>query len=419
MIYEKEVISIPASGTIDIIYKYAIHAHPIQDKGYNYKFSRYYTFRGEHGVMEKLFSLEKSIILNVDEMSSLDSEEISKEHKERLINYIKARNESFGFDNKPYKFYILKEECELKNKPTLPKRNNHSYFTLSELEDWNDRELINQKDKKKTFLLTFNPTKWKWDNINECILELKEQGRYVESWSCGNCKKIKRGDRVFLIKLGKEPKGIFASGIAYDGVYKAPHWDESKRNNGELANFISVDFDVLINSNDSDIMPLNKLREISPRFAWTSQISGIEIPGSLAEKLELIWCDFAGSRYKSIKRNELGTEEILHSERYYEGAVTKVAVNKYERNSKARDICIKEYGYICSICGVNLEEIYGELGKEFIHVHHTVPLNVIGEEYEINPVNDLRPVCPNCHSIIHRRNPAYSIEEIKKYLNNG
>ena len=40
----------------------------------------------------------------------------------------------------------------------------------------------------------------------------------------------------------------------------------------------------------------------------------------------------------------------------------------------------------------------------------------ISEAYEVNPITDLRPVCPNCHAMIHRQVPAYSIDDIKTML---
>jgi 5-methylcytosine-specific restriction protein A len=62
--------------------------------------------------------------------------------------------------------------------------------------------------------------------------------------------------------------------------------------------------------------------------------------------------------------------------------------------------------------------LYGEIGKSFIHVHHLIELSSIGNEYSIDPINDLRPVCPNCHAMLHKRKPAYTIEEIRQHLTN-
>ncbi len=44
------------------------------------------------------------------------------------------------------------------------------------------------------------------------------------------------------------------------------------------------------------------------------------------------------------------------------------------------------------------------------------PISEIAEEYEVDPVKDLRPVCPNCHAMIHRRSPPLSIEELQVLL---
>lgn len=86
---------------------------------------------------------------------------------------------------------------------------------------------------------------------------------------------------------------------------------------------------------------------------------------------------------------------------YREGSQKKVFVNKYERNQIARNKCIELKGSLCLICGFNFGTIYGEDFKEFIHVHHLIPLHEIGKDYEINPEKDLIPICPNCHAAIH------------------
>jgi 5-methylcytosine-specific restriction enzyme A len=100
-----------------------------------------------------------------------------------------------------------------------------------------------------------------------------------------------------------------------------------------------------------------------------------------------------------------------------EGAVFERLVNGYERNPLARQRCIKKYGANCYICRFSLGVTYGEVVDGFIHVHHLLQLSEVGKEYKVDPIADLRPVCPNCHAVIHhRRNPAYSIEEVQSFL---
>ena len=105
-------------------------------------------------------------------------------------------------------------------------------------------------------------------------------------------------------------------------------------------------------------------------------------------------------------------EEVVDEEGYPEGATKTITVNYYERNAAARAVCIAHYGVQCTACGFNFEDVYGEIGKAFIHIHHVIPLSQTKSEYKVNPINDLRPVCANCHAIIHRSTPALSIEQV-------
>ena len=93
--------------------------------------------------------------------------------------------------------------------------------------------------------------------------------------------------------------------------------------------------------------------------------------------------------------------------------VTSVGI---ERNAIARRKCIEHFGLICVVCEFNFFEIYGEAGKGFIHVHHLNPIAESDGVRIVDPVNDLRPVCPNCHAIIHRGPSLRSIKEMKKLL---
>lgn len=109
-------------------------------------------------------------------------------------------------------------------------------------------------------------------------------------------------------------------------------------------------------------------------------------------------------------------DEVDEAASYHEGATKQVLVNAYERNPKARKACIAHYGLACTVCGVNFEERYGEPGKDFIHVHHLHPLSLRKAEYKIDPIKDLRPVCPNCHAMLHRDDPPLTIEELRQLV---
>ena len=104
-------------------------------------------------------------------------------------------------------------------------------------------------------------------------------------------------------------------------------------------------------------------------------------------------------RSDEISTNSKSEEEALIEDILLEGSIREILVNVYERNQVARRICIEHYGPTCVICGLNFGEKYGDIVRNFIHVHHITPLSQIKEEYQIDPIEDLRPVCPNCHSV--------------------
>ncbi|MGL6194004.1 MAG: HNH endonuclease [Thermoguttaceae bacterium] len=109
-------------------------------------------------------------------------------------------------------------------------------------------------------------------------------------------------------------------------------------------------------------------------------------------------------------------EEIDGNSKYVEGLRKTITVNAYERNYEARNKCIKYWQAVCTVCGLDFEERYGKIGCGFMHVHHLVPLSEIQRNYIVDPISDLRPVCPNCHAMLHKRAPPLAIEELKELI---
>ena len=88
-----------------------------------------------------------------------------------------------------------------------------------------------------------------------------------------------------------------------------------------------------------------------------------------------------------------------------EGAVTQVSVTHYERNSEDRRKALERDGYECQVCHMNFVDTYGEIGKDYIEVHHLYPVCNMGENYQFDPLDPekgLVCLCSNCHSMIHR-----------------
>jgi predicted HNH restriction endonuclease len=100
----------------------------------------------------------------------------------------------------------------------------------------------------------------------------------------------------------------------------------------------------------------------------------------------------------------------------WEGAIQQRLVKYRVRDPNARRQCIAEHGTKCCICTFSFEARYRKVADGFTHVHHVRQLSNIGKEHKVDPIKHLRPVCPNCHAVLHLKNPAYSIEEVKSFL---
>ncbi len=246
-----------------------------------------------------------------------------------------------------------------------------------------------------TFLLTWNPDKWNGEITSPM------------AWSCGNTKKIIAGDRLFLIRQGREPRGICASGWATSDVME----DETRQEFS--SRYVRMQIEVYRDPTSEAILSRQALHELNVGVEnpmnWGVQISGTEIPSPTAVRLEHAWRQLCGGKPSY-------PDELVEADRLIEGSRRLVSVNAYERNPIARNRCVKHHGTNCCICGFNFGAIYGEEAEGHIHVHHLRPLFEIGGEYIVDPVEDLRPVCPNCHAVVHLGGRCRTTDEVKRLL---
>jgi 5-methylcytosine-specific restriction enzyme A len=131
---------------------------------------------------------------------------------------------------------------------------------------------------------------------------------------------------------------------------------------------------------------------------------------------EFLQAEAEAAAEAALETSALLPEEITEPSRFVEGASRRISVNAYERNAAARARCIAHFGDSCSICGFTFGSVFGPIAEGYIHVHHLRPLAEIGQDYEVDPLTDLRPVCPNCHAVIHLGGRTRTVEEAKELL---
>ncbi len=277
---------------------------------------------------------------------------------------------------------------------------------------------------RQMFVLTWNPKPQDMssakldDHLDRCqrrIQATEDGGTWVDWWSTGKRKSgINEGDDLVLFLHGTEG-GIIASGTAVSEIYQDFDGGEEEQN------WVNVEWQCWVAA--EDCLPLAQLRSsIAPKFfEYIPRASGQQLSDTEADSLRQAWHDW---------RNELlihppplsGEEEGVRAasdRKIPEGAVVQTRVNRYERSSWARAKCLRHYGYKCQVCGFDFEERYGKLGKGFMHVHHLTPLHEIAgnPDYLLDPIKDLRPVCPNCHAMLHRpKSGTLTVEELQGYL---
>ncbi|MDR0930752.1 MAG: HNH endonuclease [Clostridiales bacterium] len=83
---------------------------------------------------------------------------------------------------------------------------------------------------------------------------------------------------------------------------------------------------------------------------------------------------------------------------------------------KAKTRFIEQHGKLyCEACGFDFKEVYGELGENFIEAHHAKPIAEMNDGERTN-IDDIVMLCSNCHSMIHRKKPWLTKDELNELI---
>jgi predicted HNH restriction endonuclease len=152
-----------------------------------------------------------------------------------------------------------------------------------------------------------------------------------------------------------------------------------------------------------NVYQFRQMRRLAP--ASVHQIEAIWHDGGLnisdiTTLIEVVEDDVAYSEGETVVRSR---QERQRSQRLVQSA---------KRHFKER------HGRLfCQVCGFDFEEVYGELGADFIEAHHIVPLSY-DQTPRVSQIDDIVMLCANCHRMIHR-NGLKSVSEISQIVDDN
>ncbi|MGY4544492.1 5-methylcytosine-specific restriction protein A [Arthrobacter sp. UYNi723] len=230
-------------------------------------------------------------------------------------------------------------------------------------------------------ILGWDPAGWNRWNYAAVIEQVAATGLHLEPWNLG--RSVAAGTGVWLVLLGAHGPGLIGHGVVLSGQPGHPEEPEFTA---------QVEFDALLPLGDQ--VPAAVLTEAVADIAWNStEIEGTALDPRDAAAVRALWATYGPAQGADPTQPAPGT--------YPEAAVVRVTTNRYERDAEARRACIAHRGSSCAACGFSFELAYGELGKDFIDVHHVVPAAQLGGGYQLDPLTDLVPLCANCHAMAH------------------
>ena len=278
-------------------------------------------------------------------------------------------------------------------------------------------------------ILVWNPDEWNNWTYPAVLEDVADTGWFLASWEVGNGDAAS-GTEAWLVLQGRHGRGLIGHGVIVSErpaprfpapdlqtlSGEAPDLQTSGAQTSAAGDaapaasplYVRVAFDSLLAAGDQ--VPFEILTDAVPGIDWEAlQGSGLAVEPSAEPLLHGLWSEYGRQPVADPTQTVPGTVPAA--------AVSRVEVNRYEHSPDAQRVCIAHHGTSCAVCGFSFEVAYGELGKDFIPVHHLVPASQLRGNYELDPVTDLVPLCANCHAMAHHgvRTPR-TVAELRRIM---
>lgn len=227
----------------------------------------------------------------------------------------------------------------------------------------------------------------------------------------------------FIIERGDEWIKEISSAKNYVTTPDLKHWTFGKSagpNNsyhsdgGKAKNWLySIGFVDILKLPDSQFK-----KTVLKKFeSWTSRVKAFNILEKFnrdqrnTKRFEILVHSSLLPRAQIKKTNTQESNQTYFDESFKRVIAKEVTV----RSRKAVVDAKNKHGVKCAVCEFEFAEKYGVHGFGFIEIHH---LNPVKDGHRKTSVNDLRPVCSNCHRMLHKGERLLSIDELKQIIKN-
>lgn len=250
-------------------------------------------------------------------------------------------------------------------------------------------------------ILGWDPEDWGRWNYPAAVAQMAATGLVLERWKVGAQRNVAAGTDAWLVLQGNH-----AGGLIGHGVVVAEHSEPVRASSRERG--VLIAFDALVPLGEQ--VPFDVLHGAAPGIPWDAiPGSGLQVEAADEAAIRSIWREAGPLPGPDPTQPVAGT--------YPQDAVVRVLANRYERDEDARRACLARHGTSCAACGFSFELTYGETGMDFIQVHHIVPAVQLDGGYQLDPITDLVPLCPNCHAMAHLGvGPSRTVAELRRII---
>lgn len=224
----------------------------------------------------------------------------------------------------------------------------------------------------------------------------------------------------FLVERGEEWRKELSSAKNYITTPDLKHWtfgksaglnDTYHANGGAAKQWLySMGFTNVLK------LPASKWKQnvLQAFLQWCSSIKAFDIAAKYHkdqdknQRFELLL-------HKSLLpvQGKATAKSMQNQKEYDEGFTQQILLELKKRNPALVQQAKGVYGTVCEGCGFDFGQTYGPHGEGFIEMHHLYP---ISRGSRRSTLADLRPVCANCHRMLHRGKQLFSIEELKEII---